>query len=130
VAFALGVYVVVVAGPRGRHVMADRADLVARARPLLSQAKRVAAVDIGWVSASTDAHIVDLAGLTDPEIAALPGGHTSKRISGAMLLDRDVDMLVLYNAHVVTERLSRDPVVRSHYELAAELPGYVVLARH
>jgi hypothetical protein len=130
-ALGLSAYVIVVAAPRGRAVMREREDLVARGRPLLADAKRIATVDIGWVSAATnDAHIVDLAGLTDPDIAALPGGHTSKRVSGTMLLDRDVDTLVLYDAHGITQRLARDPVVRSHYDKVADLdPGYVVLQR-
>ncbi len=142
-ALALGAYVTLTAGPRGRHVMRDRADLVARAEPVLRGARHVAAVDVGWVSAATEADIVDLAGLTDPEIAALPGGHTSKRVSGSMLLDRDVDLVVLYvnplpdaYAHVVGARLARDPVFTSHYDETGSLPlgasgaGYAVFARH
>jgi hypothetical protein len=127
VALGLSSYVLVVAAPRGRHVMQQRAELIASARPLLGGAKRIATVDVGWVSvASDDAHIVDLAGLTDPEIAALPGGHTSKRVSGSMLVDRHVDTLVLYDAHLVTERLLDDPVTRAHFKMVAELPHYAV----
>ena len=130
-ALTLSLYVVVVAAPRGRHVMPDRAELIERARPLLRGAKRIATVDVGWVSvASDDAHVVDLAGLTDPEIAALPGGHTSKHVSGAMLVDRDVDALVLYDAHAVSDRLVHDPVTRAHYVLTAELPHYAVFKRY
>ena len=130
-ALALSAYMLVVAAPRGRHVMQGRADLIERARPLLSRAERIAAVDVGWVSvASDDAHIVDLAGLTDPEIAALRGGHTSKHVSGAMLLDRHVDTLVLYDGHAVSERLVDDPVTRAHYKLVAELPRYGVFERY
>ena len=130
-ALALSAYVMVVAAPRGRHVMADRAELIDRARPLLAGAKRIATVDVGWVSvASDDAHIVDLAGLTDPEIAALPGGHTSKHVSGAMLLDRDVDTLVLYDTHAVSGRLVHDPVTQAHYTLSSELPHYGVFKRY
>jgi hypothetical protein len=46
------------------------------------------------VGAATDADIVDLAGATDVAIAALPGGHTSKPVSAAMLLERNPDCLV------------------------------------
>jgi hypothetical protein len=122
--------------------MHDRAELVARAEPVLAGARRIAAVDVGWVSAATEADIVDLAGLTDPEIAALPGGHTSKRVSGSMLLDRGADLVLLYAsplpdsyAHVVGMRLVRDPVFLSHYAQTTTLPlgasgaGYVVFAR-
>jgi hypothetical protein len=127
-ALALALYVDASAGPRGRHVMDERAALIARAEPVLRDAHCVAAVDVGWVSAVTDADIVDLAGLTDPEIAALPGGHTSKRVSGSMLLDRNVDVLVLWAishdawGHAVAATLASDRVVRAHYRPTAEIP--------
>src|SRR6202034_2110507 len=70
--------------------------LVRAARPELAGAHRIAALDVGWPTAASDAAIVDLAGLTDPEIAALPGGHTSKRVDAALLLARDPDVLLLY----------------------------------
>jgi hypothetical protein len=95
VALAAGVYAWIVAAPGGRHVGTDRARLVAEARPYLRDARAVAAVDVGWLSAATDAKIVDCAGVTDPEIAALPGGHTSKRVELSMLLGRGVDRVVL-----------------------------------
>src|SRR5439155_8997260 len=78
IAIAAGVWTLAVAGPAGRHVLADRIDLARRARPYLDGAARIASVDIGWPTLATEADIVDLAGLTDPTIAALPGGHTSK----------------------------------------------------
>jgi hypothetical protein len=134
----------------GRQVMEDRRALVTAARPLLAGASRVAALDIGWTGAATDADIVDLAGLTDLEIAALPGGHTSKRIDGRFLLSRDPDVALLYapngltaagladwtNARyprIVEARLVRDEVFASHFTPEAWLPlgtrgaGYVVL---
>jgi len=39
--------------------------------------------------------VVDLAGVTDPEVAYLPGGHTSKRLPMDFLERRRVDALVL-----------------------------------
>jgi len=142
-ALALAGYVASVAAAGGRSVMRDRAALVARAKPLLRGDARIAAVDIGWISAAAeDAHVVDLAGLTDPEIAALPGGHTSKHVDGSMLLDRRVDAIVLYVdplpdafRHAVGAHLARDPLVTSHFPRRALLPlgaagaGYVVLER-
>jgi hypothetical protein len=99
-ALVLGVVLVARGGTAGRRVGADRSALVAAARPLLGSggaaALRVAALDVGWVSAATEADIVDLAGLTDPEIAALPGGHTSKRIDARFLLAREPDVLLVY----------------------------------
>jgi len=114
----------------------DRASLVAEARPLLEGAARVAALDVGWVSAATDADVIDLAGLTDPEIAALPGGHTSKRVDAMFLLARDPDVLVFYQpARVVEARLEDDEVIARHFQTSAWLPlgragaGYVVMTR-
>jgi hypothetical protein len=141
---AVGSYLWLVAAPPARHVLSDRRALVDVARPLLAGAHGVATVDVGWVSAATDAsgaRLVDLAGLTDPAFAVLPGGHTSKRVDAAMLLDRDVDMVVLYAArdgspvHAVGARLRSDPLFSAHYRERAWLPlgkaelGYVILER-
>ena len=118
----LGVLLVVRAAPAGRGVQADRADLIRRARPLLRDAQMVAALDIGWVGASTDASIVDLAGLTDPAIALLPGGHTSKRVDTAMLLDRGVDTVVVYSdLRVVEARMMTSELFASRFEPIANL---------
>ncbi len=149
-ALGLGVYLAATVGPGARHVGADRARLVAAARPALEDARRVASVDVGWPTAATEADIVDLAGLTDPEIAALPGGHTSKRVDAAMLLARDADVLLLYTPaggdpgdpsrvvrfpRVVEARLAASPLIADHYAPRAFLPlgdagaGYVLMAR-
>lgn len=120
-ALAVGVFVLR-AAPAGREVHGARKDLVAQARPALGGAKTVAALDIGWVGAATDASIVDLAGLTDPAIAALPGGHTSKAVDVAMLLDRGVDTVVLYGEpRIVEQRLLRSPLFGERYRLDATL---------
>ncbi len=140
IAIGLAGWTFVTAGPRGRDVMRDRADLVSRATPVFADAQRIAAVDIGWVSAAYEGPIVDLAGLTDPDIAALRGGHTSKHVDASMLLDRGVDTVVLYTehdlyAHAVAVRLASDPLFSSRYVERASLPlgdrgsGYVVFKR-
>jgi hypothetical protein len=122
-ATVLGVLLDVRAAPAGRGVQADRADLIVRARPVLGDAHVVAALDIGWVGASTHAALVDLAGLTDPAIALLPGGHTSKRVDTAMLLDRDVDAVVIYSdVRVVEQRIVRSELFLSRFEATATLP--------
>jgi hypothetical protein len=131
-------------------VGADRAALVAAARPLLAGAHCVAALDVGWVGAATEADIVDLAGVTDPEIAALPGGHTSKRVDARLLLERGTDALLLYlpaglpaggaadwaeatYGRAVEARLADDVVTARHFGAATFLPlgargaGYVLL---
>jgi len=149
VAFAAAAAALVVAraAPAGRHVGADRAALIDRARPLLGASRGVASVDVGWPSAVTEAPIVDLAGLTDPAIAALPGGHTSKRVDPAMLLSYAPEHLLLYvdgGAHdpsrwregpfvrAVEARLAASDLVARHYGAIAYLPlhgdaGYFVL---
>jgi hypothetical protein len=78
-----------------RGVARARERLIAEAKPTLARAGVVAAVDVGWVGAATGAQVVDLAGVTDPSIARLPGGHTTKRVPSALLLERGVGTLVL-----------------------------------
>lgn len=120
---AIGLTLAARAAPAGRAVHADRAALVARARPALVGAEVIAALDIGWVGASTDARIVDLAGLTDPSIAELPGGHTSKRVDVAMLLDRGVDTVVVYSdMRTVEARLLRTELFAERFEVGERLP--------
>ena len=122
-ALVLGVLLAWRAAPAGRGVYQDRADLIARARPALEGAHVVAALDIGWVSAATEARIVDLAGLTDPSIALLPGGHTSKRVDVSMLLDRGVDIVLVYSEmRAVEARLLRSDLFRSRFEESTHLP--------
>ena len=91
----------------------------------LAESKVVAALDIGWLGAATGATIVDLAGLTDPSIAVLPGGHTSKAIGRGLLDARGVDTMVLLLAEGST---LDDPWVESTFARAVEyrlafLPG-------
>lgn len=82
-------------GLAAREVLPVRLALVESARGLFGERDVVAALDVGWLGAATDARIVDLAGLTDPGIARLPGGHTTKRVTWAMLSDRGTTHLVL-----------------------------------
>ncbi|MDF2698417.1 MAG: hypothetical protein K0S65_6801, partial [Labilithrix sp.] len=118
-ALAFGGFVAVRAAPAGRQVFEARKELVARARPELASAHVVAALDVGWVGAATDARIVDLAGLTDPTIAVLSGGHTSKMVDVAMLLDREVDTVVVYGApRIVEQRLLRSSLFEAKFAWA------------
>jgi len=82
-------------GPAARGVAAQRTSLVDSARPYLGKRSAVATLDVGWVGAATDATVIDLAGVTDPAIAVLGGGHTSKRVPWSLLNARDIDTLVL-----------------------------------
>jgi hypothetical protein len=136
-------------GLAARSVLEHRRDLIARAAPLLERRTSIAALDIGWTGAATKANVLDLAGITDPLVARLPGGHTSKRIPEGLLENRDVDTLVLLLApgaepatpwtdsvfaRAVENRLSTLPAVQN-FTLRAKLPlggtsqAYVVLER-
>ncbi|MGH7271711.1 MAG: hypothetical protein ACREJ3_14870, partial [Polyangiaceae bacterium] len=149
-ALAAGIWLVVRGGTSGRSVGADRAALVAVARPVLRGARRVASLDVGWVGAATEADILDLGGVTDPVVAALPGGQTSKRVGVMFLLGREPDVLLLYLpnglpsgglgawqdaafSRAVEARLARSEVIARHFAPAAWLAlgnrggGYVVL---
>ena len=131
---------------------ADRARLIAAARPVLAHDERIAALDVGWVGAATDADLLDLAGVTDPVIATLPGGHTSKQVPATLILAHDPDALLLYTprglpggaldayrdaaySRAIEARLAADDVIARHFAPSAFLPlgasgaGYVVLLR-
>jgi hypothetical protein len=96
-AFALAVGIALAPkGSPGRTVGRDREALVLSARLALRGLSRIACLDVGWLSAATEEDIVDLGGVTDPSIAVLPGGLTSKRVDAVMLLSRDPGALLLY----------------------------------
>jgi hypothetical protein len=133
---AAEIYVLARQGPIAAHVLGDRQALIEAARPVLENAAKVAAIDVGWVGATTDAEIVDLGGATDPQIAALPGGHTSKLISGAFLTGRAPDRLVLQvtaqplddaivPARVAEARLFFDPLVTRSYRTTWRSPAWL-----
>lgn len=82
-------------GPASRQIVDARQALIAEASPHLAESRHVASLDVGWVGAAVTAPITDLAGVTDPEIARLPGGHTSKRLPHNLLERREVDTLVV-----------------------------------
>jgi hypothetical protein len=82
-------------GAAAREVRAQRARLIEALPALLGGAERVASLDVGWVGAAGSYEVIDLAGVTDPEVAYLHGGHTSKRLPPDFLERRGVDALVL-----------------------------------
>jgi hypothetical protein len=81
-------------GLSSRNVVEQRLALVDAGRVALAGARRVATLDAGWVGVATRAHVVDLAGVTDPTVAVLPGGHTSKRLDDGWLDRREIDAVV------------------------------------
>jgi hypothetical protein len=133
---SLSALLLVTTGWPARHVLAHRRALIERARPALSGATRVATLDAGWVGAASSGPLLDLAGVTDPVIAALPGGHTTKRIPEALLDARQADVWVLLLApgapleadwrssafaRGVEQRLAALPLA-ADFEARAELP--------
>jgi hypothetical protein len=82
-------------GAPARRVGAQRAALVAEARPVLAHDPRIAALDVGWLGAATDADVLDFAGVTDQESAFFPGGHSSKQIPRAWLFAHRPTAIVL-----------------------------------
>jgi hypothetical protein len=89
------IFVMVRIGPTAARVLDDRLAMLEQLRAPLASARVVAALDVGWLGAATSATIVDLAGVTDPAVAALPGGHTTKAIPPSLLEARGVDTIVL-----------------------------------
>jgi hypothetical protein len=150
IAVALSAAVVSLVAWPARDVLANRLEFIALLRTALREARVTAAVDAGLVGASTHGTVFDLAGVTDPTIARLPGGHTSKRIPEGLVESRRVDHAVLQLvpgarplvpwhaspfARVADARLASMPILAEHFELVADLPlgrtpyRYVVVAR-
>jgi hypothetical protein len=103
--------------PSARAVGDNRRELVDGAGPWLRGAERVATLDVGWVGAATSATVIDLAGVTDPTVARLPGGHTSKRLPDSFLESRQVDALVLLVDIPMFDDSDETPILGSIDEL-------------
>ncbi len=102
------------------------------------------------VGRATSAEVIDLGGVTDPRVAALPGGHTSKSISPGFFAAREVDTWIvraadkafavgapletLHCAYAVDARLTRRASDLGFSGIATiDLPGtgeQYVVARH
>jgi hypothetical protein len=126
-ALAGELFVMIKIGPTAARVGPDRLRLVRELGPALEGARVVAALDVGWVGAATDATLVDLAGLTDAAIAALPGGHTTKRIPPALMDTRAVDAIVVLLA---PGEVVATPWTRSRFDRGVEawLSGFPGMA--
>ncbi|WP_437664231.1 hypothetical protein [Sorangium sp. So ce1182] len=124
-ALAGELFVMVRVGPTAARVGGERLRVVEELRGALAGPEVVAALDIGWLGAATGATLVDLAGVTDPAIAALPGGHTTKRIPGALLDARKVDALVLLLAEgeALASPWTASRFARGVEQHLARLPG-------
>jgi len=115
--FAVSVVLLTDLGPGARTVSHNRRALIHSAAKELVGAERVAAVDVGWVGAATTAAVIDLSGITDPTVAVLPGGHTSKRIDDDFLRRRRVDHVMLLMPPGAT---LQSPWYRSTFSYAVE----------
>lgn len=82
-------------GVSSASVTADRLRLVQQLSGMVATEQVVASVDIGWVGVAHSGPVLDLAGVTDPQIAAFSGGHTSKLIPVEYLDVRGVRYLLL-----------------------------------
>ena len=101
----IGAAFLIGAGREGRGVAAARIAVSQEFAKLGPGVGRTASVDVGWLSA-TIPDVLDLAGVTDLEIASLPGGHTSKRVDPAYLQGRGVRSVLVYVAGGTTGVLS------------------------
>ncbi len=82
-------------GASSRGVWRARLAVIDESRPLLAGASRVATLDAGWVGAAFPGHVVDVAGVTDPRIAALPGGHTEKQLPSDFFEREGIDVAIV-----------------------------------
>ena len=113
------------------------------ARDLRALTKRVALVDIGFLGYASGVNTIDLAGLTDPAVAAFPGGHLNKRIPATWLQAQQPDALLLHSSlpplaaadgrlerfmgYPVEQRIARLEWVMRQFRVAriyAYAPGY------
>jgi arabinofuranosyltransferase len=101
---------------------------------LRAHTSRVALVDIGFLGYASEREIVDLGGITDPEVASFPGGHLGKRLPDGWLERRAPDALVLHSSlpptaaadgrlislrgYPVEMRAAQDPWVQRHFRVA------------
>ncbi len=116
-ACALSSFVLATTAARAAEVGSHRLTLIERGRRPLSGAGCIAALDVGWVGAASSSQVLDLAGVTDPAVARLAGGHTSKRIPADLLERRGVDTFVLL---LGKGQALRTPWWSSHFERAVE----------
>jgi hypothetical protein len=81
-----------------RGVMEQRLRLVRSLSGFVQPGEPIVTLDVGWVGAATTATIHDLSGVTDRQLASLPGGHTSKRLADDFLerrLERSASLVVV-----------------------------------
>lgn len=108
------------------RVQGDREAVIEQMRGPLAESRVIAALDIGWLGAvAPDATIVDPAGVTDPEIAVLPGGHLRKKIPDGLLKARGTDTIVLqlFKEYPVADPWTESTFARGIEIYVAKEPG-------
>ena len=71
--------------------------------------RAVALVDIGRFGWAFQGHVVDLVGLTDPHLAALPGGHANKPWDEDWFRAQGADLLIVRSETPITDPLPGPP---------------------
>jgi hypothetical protein len=136
--------------PELRAAGASQARSLELAAWLRRHTRSVALVDVGLLGHASALPVLDLGGLTDPDVAAMPGGHLDKRIDAAFFAARAPDAIVLHasqpprvgddgellalDGYPVERRVASLPEVRARYRVVhhhVHAPGYhyVVLKR-
>ncbi|MCC6873442.1 MAG: hypothetical protein IT378_03960 [Sandaracinaceae bacterium] len=64
---------------------------------LREHTERVALVDVGYLGYRSGRTVIDLGGITDPQVARLPGGHAGKLVDPGWLAARAPDAIVLHS---------------------------------
>jgi hypothetical protein len=68
------------------------------AEQLRAETQRVALVDVGYLGYASGRELIDLGGITEPDVAAMPGGHLNKHIDAEWLRGRAPDALLLHSS--------------------------------
>jgi len=116
---------------------------------LRHESRRVALVDIGFLGYASDCDVIDLAGITDPEVAAMAGGHLDKHIPSPWLATRAPDTVLLHSSlpplaaedgrllrlhgYPVEMRIARSAWLQREFRVAAlypYAPGYHYVLLH
>lgn len=111
-ALATSLHIATKLAPSARRIVSQRNEMIRVAAKTLKSASVVAAPDVGWVGAAFPGRIVDLAGATDPRIAHLSGGHTSKRITSRVFIANHVDRVLVLLA---PKAAPKNPWVESQF---------------
>ncbi len=80
----------------------------------------VALMDVGIIGYESGLRVLDISGLTEPEIAKAPGGFLDKRYPVESLLAKSPRYFVLVNGFRIDEAIMKDPAFLRDYRLVLE----------